>query len=116
MSSRKDKTRDWGAIGFVFQSVLETKEVPKALARERRLTLEEAKIARATYCDGRDPYGSLLSTFGIDLIPVELIFLSRALGHSDQEMAELDKRIQATNYPEDKTFQEIDIELSIAGI
>jgi len=116
MSSRKDKRRNWGAVAFVFHSVLETKDVPKAFGTGCQLKLEQAKIARPSYSDARDPHGALLGSSVADLIPVELIFMSRALGHPDQELADLDNRIKATTYPADKTFQEIDIELSIAGI
>ena len=116
MSSRKEKTRDWGAIAFVFQTVLEKRDVPEAFAAGRQLTLDQAQKARPTYSDGRDPYGSLLSNVGSDLIPVELVFMSRAIGHPDQELAELDDGIRATAYPNHGTFEEIDIALSIAGI
>lgn len=116
MSSRKDKTRDWGAIAFVFRSVLEPDQVPKQFKMTDEVTLEQARVARPTYSDGRDPYGALLSGPSEDLIPVELIYLSRALGHPDPELAQLDEGIRATTYPTNEAFQEIDMELSIAGI
>lgn len=116
MSARKDKTRDWAAIAYVFHTVLEERDVPAAFRASRQPTLEQAKKARPSYCDARDPNGSLLSFVGSDLIPVELVFMSRAFGHPDQELAELDDGIKATAYPDNETFQEIDIELSIAGI
>ncbi len=116
MSSRKDKTRDWGAIGFVFRAVLEANAVPKSLCATTELSLEQAMVARSTYSDGRDPHGALLCHFGADLIPVELIFLSRALGHPDAEMSALDDGIRTSGYPANEAFQEIDMELSIAGI
>lgn len=116
MSSRKDKTRDWGAISFVFRALLEANAVPKTLHSAKELCLEQAMLARPTYSDQRDPYGALLGHFGTDLIPVELVFLSRALGHIDAEMLALDDGIRTTSYPTNEAFQEIDLELSVAGI
>ncbi|WP_299154568.1 hypothetical protein [uncultured Tateyamaria sp.] len=116
MSSRKDKTRDWGAIAFVFRAILEANAVPKLFHSTNELSLKQAMLARPTYCDAGDPYGALLAHFGADLIPVEIIFLSRALGHIDADMVALDEGIRTTGYPTNEAFQEIDMELSVAGI
>lgn len=116
MALNKKKVRDWGAIGFAFRSALDAGDVPKPFAGPLDLSLEQAQLARPTYCDARDSCGSLLGQYRNDLIPVELIFLARSLGHPAAELAALDAGIRATGYPEHEAFQEIDIALSIAGL
>ena len=116
MTSRKDRSRDWGAIAYVFQDVMDLKALPKPLQVALPETLEQAIAARATYSDSRDPYGSLLSHDGANLIPVELIFFARRREILDPELGFFDERIRTSSYPSHPVFQEIDLDLSISGL
>lgn len=116
MTSRKDRSRDWGAIAYVFQDVMDLKALPKPLQVAPPETLEQAIAARATYSDRRDPYGSLLSHAGANLIPVELVFFVRKRENSDPELRYFDEKIRTSSYPDHPVFQEMDLELSIAGL
>lgn len=116
MTSRKDRLRDWGAIAYVFQDIIDLKALPKPLQVAPPETLEQAIVARATYSDGRDPHGSLLSHAGANLIPVELVFFARKRESLDPELGYFDEKIRTSSYPDHPVFQEIDLDLSIAGL
>ena len=116
MMSRKDRLRDWGAIAYVFQVIMDLKSLPKPLQVAPPETLEQAIAARATYSDGRDPHGSLLSHVGANLIPVELVFFARKRRSPDPELKYFDEKIRTSSYPNHTVFQEMDLDLSIAGL
>lgn len=116
MTLRKGRSRDWGAIAYVFQNVMDRTALPKPLQVNPPETLEQAIVARATYSDGRDPHGSLLSHVGANLIPVELVFVARTRKSSDPDLRYFDERIRTSSYPDHPVFQEIDVDLSISGL
>lgn len=115
MEMNRKRPRDWGAVGFVFHAMLAPRDVPPRFGPAGPLTLAAAKAARPSYSYGADPFGALLGAHNDDLIPVELIFVSRALGHPDPVLARLDAGLRATTYPGHPLFQELDMEMSVAG-
>lgn len=116
MIERKDRTRDWGALAYLFQELMDLKALPFPLRQTPPETLEQAIAARATYSDGRDPHGSLLSHTGAELIPVELVFFARTREIPNAELTHFSEKIRAVSYPDHPVFQEIDIALSTAGL
>lgn len=113
------KQADMSAIGYILGA--EIGKVPSHSAFTRSKLSQEpdplktARIGRNGYSKTGHIGGSLLGGPACDLVPLELIYLNKALNLDNHAFDAMAAKISETAYPEVEDFIELDTDITIAG-